>query len=119
MSGLSFDLREIEEAIPRQIAVERIELPPEEMRGRVIPVTGAIPIFIPILRKVWKARKLKIPARTRRDWRVLVESIMESKRNRMIERRVITTAAPANPSSSASEAKIKSVCLSGRNLRCD
>ena len=45
-----------EEAIPRVIAIARIELPPYDMRGRVTPVTGAIPRFIPIFTSDWKER---------------------------------------------------------------
>ncbi len=38
------------------------ELPPEETKGRVIPVIGNKPRFIPTLTVNWKKISVKIPA---------------------------------------------------------
>ena len=46
---LFLEKTEIEFTNPSEIIKDRRELPPNERRGNVIPVTGNIPIFIPIL----------------------------------------------------------------------
>lgn len=43
--------------IPRWMPSDRSDEPPDERNGRVIPVMGAIPIFIAMLIKDWKARR--------------------------------------------------------------
>jgi hypothetical protein len=47
--------------IPIVAKVITIDVPPELIRGSGIPVTGIIPIFIPILIKIWKNSIAQIP----------------------------------------------------------
>ena len=41
--------------------VEIRELPPDDMRGREMPVIGSIPIFIPMLTNTWMDKVANTP----------------------------------------------------------
>jgi hypothetical protein len=47
---------------PKLRALARKELPPREKKGKVTPVMGMIPIFIPIFSTVCAINMAKIPA---------------------------------------------------------
>ena len=106
---LSLALREIELTSPKIVATDKREDPPYERSGRVIPVTGAMPMFIPILIKVWKDN-IAIADKQKSDalasftvWEMLY---ILQKRIAYIRRQVKE---PTKPNSSEIEANIKSV----------
>ena len=39
-------------SMPKAMERDKIELPPYEIKGKVMPVTGINPIFIPVLIKI-------------------------------------------------------------------
>ena len=99
--------------------LERRELPPAETKGRVTPTMGTIPIFIPILTKIWikKEKNItteKILQNLSSDLTKIVYILYKKK-----TKQISTINDPISPSCSAIVAKIKSVCLSGRNLNPD
>jgi hypothetical protein len=52
---------DIEVRIPMEMANDSNDDPPAEMKGKVMPVTGAMPIFIPMLTNIWKNNMLTNP----------------------------------------------------------
>jgi hypothetical protein len=58
--------------IPKVILSERIDEPPYDKKGRVIPVTGTKPIFMPILTKDWNVKR----EAEERQKRVATESLV-------------------------------------------
>ena len=50
---------------PKEIKVARSELPPEDKKGKVMPVIGVRPKFIPKLIKIWVNKEAKTPIHTK------------------------------------------------------
>ena len=104
--------------MPKHIIVAIKEDPPADTKGRVTPVIGRSPMFIPIWTIDWTNKtKNKPDMKALADLSLVLlmkEANLKSKSNNPIIR--ITD--PKKPSSSDIEAKIKSVCLSGKNANC-
>ena len=85
------------------------ELPPEDKRGKGIPVIGARPKFIPIFIVACEKIMTIIPKQRscpKRDGDLRAITVDLAKIN---PKRIITTRDPKNPHSSEREAKMKSV----------
>ena len=98
--------------------VARSDDPPPETSGKGTPVMGRIPIFIPICTNVWAKRVKKIPAVYALAAKLLGSEITLEILQKTAKRPTRISPAPTRPISSAIEAKIKSVCRSGRNASC-
>lgn len=109
----------IDEAIPKNIKLDIRELPPNETKGIVTPTTGKTPMFMPAFKKNCRRRKRKQQMRKVFSNRlVLFMKIVYIRYKRKTKARMIIRP-PINPIPSEMVAKIKSVCLSGRNRRVD
>jgi len=109
----------IDEAIARNMKLDISELPPNETNGIVTPTTGRIPIFMPAFRKNCMRRKRKQQRRKDFSKRLLLSMKIIYKRYKRKKNARMIIRPPINPIPSEMVAKIKSVCLSGRNRRVD
>ena len=102
---------------PTEIMLAITEVPPPERRGRVIPVTGIMPIVMAIFSKAWNRNIAVKPMTIRAPYRSTESLIMVV--NLPISRPYImmTAAPPMKPSSSTTTKKIKSDCCTGMKSR--
>ena len=102
---------------PTEIMLAITEVPPPERRGRVIPVTGIMPIVMAIFSKAWNRNIAVKPMTIRAPYRSTESLIMVV--NLPISRPYImmTAAPPMKPSSSTTTEKIKSDCCTGMKSR--
>ena len=88
--------------------------PPEEMKGRGLPVVGSIPSTQPMLRKAWKTSMSVQPPAIMPPKRSGALRAIFSPEYSTAQKSPTMTRAPANPISSPMMAKMKSVSASGR-----
>ena len=109
----------MEDKKPKRIKFDKRELPPYETKGRETPTIGISPIFIPtFVRNSVERRKKEHTANILRNMssESFEITIILYKRNEKVKT-IINP--PTKPNSSDRVAKIKSVCLSGKNLKRD
>ena len=90
------------------------ELPPYEMKGRVIPVIGTRLATTAMFTHAWKQSQIVTPVASRAPVASSARSAMRTPRKASARKSSTMTRAPARPSSSPSTAKIESVYGCGR-----
>jgi hypothetical protein len=85
------------------------ELPPYEMKGRVIPVIGTRLATTAMLIQAWKESHTVMPVASSAPVASCARSAMRTPRNATTRKSSTTASAPARPSSSPRTAKIESV----------
>src|SRR3990167_1495606 len=101
-------------SIPNDKKVLMMELPPDDTNGKVMPVKGKIPKFMPIVMNTWMKIWKKMPIEINLPiWSSTVKTMDKILTNRKKYRK-ISTMPPIKPNDSTRVAKIKSVWNSGR-----
>ena|SRR3989338_696966 len=95
--------------IPKDKKVLMMELPPDETNGKVIPVMGKIPKFMPILMNTWMKICKKMPIEINLPIWSSAEKTMDKILTNRKKYKKISTMPPIKPNDSTRVAKIKSV----------
>ena len=85
------------------------ELPPYEIKGRVMPVIGTRLATTAMLTHAWKQSHIVMPVASNAPVASCARSAMRTPRNARARKSRTMTSAPARPSSSPSTAKMESV----------
>ena len=88
-----------------------IDEPPYEKKGSGMPITGVMPMHMPMLMKVWKASAPATPMQMSISYIRPACSPTYTQRTMMIVSRMMTTMQPIIPRFSPMLANTKSVCL--------
>ena len=83
------------------------------MNGSGIPVTGMIPMVMPMFSNIWKASIASTPTHTSVPKKSRDSRAVRQVRHITMANSARSTTAPTNPSSSPTAVKMKSVCCSG------
>ena len=89
------------------------DVPPADRKGKVIPITGNIPRFIPILIAICAANIEKTPTQIYRPRSSVAFFAFHSIERQRIESKISTPRQPTKPRASPMKEKIKSLCTSG------
>src|SRR5450756_1465595 len=92
------------------------ELPPKLMKGRVIPVTGMMPMAIPTLSRIWKKNITTMPVASMVPNGSLALAAILKALQMSIEKSASSIMPPMKPSSSPTTEKMKSVWCAGMML---
>src|ERR1017187_4927218 len=99
---------------PMLAKVQNSEVPPEEIKGKGIPLVGTRESTTRMLKKAWSRMLVVMPKATRGAKGSCERKAVRKPRQPKTAKRITTQMAPMNPNSSAMLAKMKSVEEIGR-----
>lgn len=109
-----FESKDIERSTPTRASEESNDEPPDEIKGRGLPVVGNKPTTHDIFKNAWNTIITVRPAASKEPNGVLAWLAIRKPPRMNTKKATITRSAPTRPNSSPMIAKMKSVSASGK-----